>query len=201
MHRPLPADLADAFLWSETRQVKKTGTFSLGGNEYTVDDALVGKTVEVRYDPLDLAHMRVYRDQSFICLAVPAVLVAHTHRKATPKPEDAKYLPLASSRRLLLARAEAREGAVEADLAALVPARAAQHLDRDAWLALVEEMFARPLLGADADTAGAFYQRHGALRGPGVKDVLAPIVERYGPERHLTFYLGELLANLKARRP
>lgn len=38
------------------------------------------------------------------------------------------------------------------------------------------------------------------MRGPGVKDVLDPIVERYGRERHLTFYLGELSAHMKARR-
>lgn len=119
----------------------------------------------------------------------------------TPKPEDAKYLPLPSSRRLLLARAAAREGAADADLATLVPMLAAPHLAPDTWRALLEELLARPLAGADVDTAGAFHQRHGALRGPGVKDVLVPIVERYGTERHLTFYLGELLAHLKARRP
>ena len=200
VQRPLPADLAEAFLWAETRQVKKTGTFSLSGNEYTVDDALVGKSVEVRYDPLDLTHMRVYSDGAFKCLAIPAVLVTHTHRKATPNRDDAKYLPLPSSKRLLAARAAAREGSVEADLASLVPMLAPAHLDVEAWRGLLEEAMGRPLVETERDTARAFYERHGFMRGHGVKDVLDPIVERYGRERHLTFYLGELSAHMKARR-
>jgi len=48
--------------------------------------------------------------------------------------------------------------------------------------------------------ARAFYERHGFMRGPGVKDVLDPIIERYGRDRHLTFYLDELSARMKARR-
>ena len=200
IHRPLPGDLAEAFLWTETRQVKKTGTFALGGNEYTVDDALVGKSIEGRYDPLDLANMRVYKDGAFACLAVPAVLVAHTHRKATPKPHDAKYLPLPSSKRLLAARAGVREGQVASDLDLLVPTLAPMHLDVDAWRGMLEAAIGRVLVETERDTARAFFERHAFMRGPGVKDVLDPIVERYGRERHLTFYLGELSAHMKARR-
>ena len=44
---PTPAQLREAFLWSETRTVTKTATVSLHGNVYVVDAALVGRRIEV----------------------------------------------------------------------------------------------------------------------------------------------------------
>lgn len=44
---PTPAELHEAFLWSQTRTVTKTATVSLHGNVYTVDAALVGRRVEI----------------------------------------------------------------------------------------------------------------------------------------------------------
>ncbi len=49
---PSPAMLHEAFLWSEQRQVAKTATVSLHGNSYEVDAALVGRRVELVFDPL-----------------------------------------------------------------------------------------------------------------------------------------------------
>jgi putative transposase len=40
---PSPAQLREAFLWSEWRTVTKTATVSLHGNSYEVDAALVGR--------------------------------------------------------------------------------------------------------------------------------------------------------------
>ncbi|MGW2706959.1 hypothetical protein ACWC4B_44685, partial [Streptomyces sp. NPDC001340] len=39
---PSPADLREAFLWSEFRTVTKTATVSLHGNTYEVDPMLTG---------------------------------------------------------------------------------------------------------------------------------------------------------------
>ena len=49
---PSPALLHEAFLWSEVRMVTKTATVSLHGNAYEVDAALVGRRVELVFDPL-----------------------------------------------------------------------------------------------------------------------------------------------------
>lgn len=197
--RPHPADLAEAFLWAETRLVKKTGAFSLSGNEYQVDDSLVGKTVEVRYDPLDLAIMRVYEGGAFVGVAIPAVLAAHTHRKATPKRDDAKYLPLPSSKRLLATRAATREDAVASELHALAPESTPTHLSLEAWRKLLEEALGRTLVEPETEMARRFIDRHGFLRGPGVTEALNDLLERFGAERHLSFYLGELSALLVVR--
>lgn len=48
---PSPAALAEAFLWSEHRTVTKTATVSLQGNSYQVDPGLVGRRVELVFDP------------------------------------------------------------------------------------------------------------------------------------------------------
>ncbi len=47
-----PAVLREAFRWSVTRRVTRTATVPLEGNSYSVDPALVGRRVELRYDPL-----------------------------------------------------------------------------------------------------------------------------------------------------
>ena len=49
---PSPAQLREAFLWSERRTVKKTATVSLHGNLYQVDASLVRCVIELVFDPL-----------------------------------------------------------------------------------------------------------------------------------------------------
>ena len=51
---PAADALTEAFLWSEHRTVTKTATVSLHGNTYQVDAALVGRKVELVFDPFDL---------------------------------------------------------------------------------------------------------------------------------------------------
>ena len=53
-----PAALTEAFLWEEHRTVTKTATVSLHGNTYQVDPLLVGRRVELVFDPFDLDHHR-----------------------------------------------------------------------------------------------------------------------------------------------
>lgn len=195
IRRPHPADLAEAFLWEEPRRVKKTGTLSLAGNEYRVSDALVGHTVAVRYDPLDLTNVRVYRDNVFIELAAPFHLTAHTHRKASPRPQDSKYLPLPSSKRLLSAQAAARQAEVTLELAPLQELPG-DRLTQASWRRLVEEVLARELVEPEAVTAAHFFQRHAPMRAELVGDILRVSVERRGPDRHLAFYLAEVYVAL-----
>jgi putative transposase len=81
---PTPELLREAFLWAEHRQVTKTATVSLLGNVYQVDAALVGRKVELAYDPFDLTTIEVrWRDKP-MGLAVPHRIGRHTHPAATP---------------------------------------------------------------------------------------------------------------------
>ena len=57
-----PETLRRAFLWREKRTVRKDGTISLQGNRYQVPSHLAGRTIELRFDPFDLAEMELYLD-------------------------------------------------------------------------------------------------------------------------------------------
>ena len=69
----------EAFRWSEKRTVSKTATVSLAGNRYQVDASLVGKRVELRYDPEDLRSLSVYLDDRLVSLATPFEISRHVH--------------------------------------------------------------------------------------------------------------------------
>src|SRR2546430_1271968 len=82
---PAPADLAEAFRWSEHRTVSKTALVSLHGNRYQVDPQLVGRRVELVFDPFDLTFLRVRLDGVDAGTAMPFQLTRHSHPKARPE--------------------------------------------------------------------------------------------------------------------
>jgi len=90
---PSPAELREAFLWAETRQVSKTAQVGLAANRYQVDPALAGHKVELVFDPFDLARIEVrYRGRA-MGLAAPAQLGRHVHPAAHPTTPDAAPTP------------------------------------------------------------------------------------------------------------
>jgi putative transposase len=101
---PTPAQLHEAFLWSQRRMVTKTATVSLFGNTFEVDAALVGRRVELVFDPFDLASVEVRFEGRSMGSAVAHVLRRHTHPMARPEaasPPAASgidYLGLVESR-------------------------------------------------------------------------------------------------------
>lgn len=82
---PTPAALAEAFLWEERRRVTKTATVSLHGNTYQVDDGLIGRKVELVFDPFDLTTVEVRLDGVAHGTAVPHHVGRHAHPKARPE--------------------------------------------------------------------------------------------------------------------
>jgi putative transposase len=86
---PTPARLREAFLWSAQRTVTKTATVSLHSNVYQVDPVLVGRAVELVFDPFDLADVEVrYRDRSYGSATVFRI-GRHSHPKARPEHVEA----------------------------------------------------------------------------------------------------------------
>ncbi len=79
-----PALIAEAFRWSVTRRVTRTATVPLEGNSYSVDPALTGRRVELRYDPEDLTGIEVFLDGRPAGAAVPFVIGRHVHRAVAP---------------------------------------------------------------------------------------------------------------------
>ena len=81
---PTPQQLREAFLWCEHRTVTKTATVNLHGNLYEVDTALVGRRVELVFDPFDLTGIQVRWQGRAMGTAVPHRIGRHVHHKARP---------------------------------------------------------------------------------------------------------------------
>ncbi|HZC53722.1 MAG TPA: DDE-type integrase/transposase/recombinase, partial [Mycobacterium sp.] len=81
---PSPAQLREAFLWSEWRTVTKTATVGLHGNKYEVDATLAGRKVELVFDPFDLTSIEVRWHGRPMGTAVPQRIGRHVHAKARP---------------------------------------------------------------------------------------------------------------------
>lgn len=102
---PTPALLREAFLWSQERTVTKTATVSLHGNQYEVDPALVGRKVELVFDPFDLTRIEVRYQHRPFGLATPLVIGRHTHPQAARElpppaaPTGIDYLKLLADKR------------------------------------------------------------------------------------------------------
>ena len=89
-----PAQLREAFLWSEWRTVTKTATVNLHGNHYEVDTALIGRKVELVFDPFDLTQIQVRWHGQAMGTAIPHRIGRHVHHKA--RPDDAAPPPAAT---------------------------------------------------------------------------------------------------------
>ena len=102
---PTPALLREAFLWSVERTVTKTATVSLHGNQYEVDAALIGRKVELVFDPFDLTRIEVRYQHRPMGVAVPLQIGRYTHPQAQrelpppPAPTGIDYLKLLAEQR------------------------------------------------------------------------------------------------------
>lgn len=90
---PTPTQLAEAFLWEEHRTVTKTALVSLHGNSYQVDPALVGRRVELVFDPFDLSTIEIRLNGAPKGLAIPHRIGRHAHPKARPETPAAPPPP------------------------------------------------------------------------------------------------------------
>jgi len=83
--RPLqpvePSLLREAFRWSVLRRVTTTASVSLTGNRYSVDPSLIGRRVELRFDPEDLTHLDVFWEGRPVGQAVPFIIGRHVHHQ------------------------------------------------------------------------------------------------------------------------
>lgn len=102
---PTPALLREAFLWSQERTVTKTATVSLHANSYEVDAALVGRKVQLVFDPFDLTRIEVRYQHRPFGTAVPLVIGRQVHpqaeRELPPPPTGTgiDYLKLLAEQR------------------------------------------------------------------------------------------------------
>lgn len=82
--------IAEAFRWSATRTVTKSATVSLQSNTYQVDPLLVGKRVELVYDPFDLAGTITVNTTGGVPAGIATLteIRRHVHKKAENAAKD-----------------------------------------------------------------------------------------------------------------
>lgn len=89
-----PETLRKAFLWRETRKVRKDGCIELQGNTYQVDPTFAGRKLELRFDPFDLAHIELFFGGNSFGVATVIQQGREKHiavdRLATQPPESPK---------------------------------------------------------------------------------------------------------------
>jgi hypothetical protein len=98
--------------------VTKTATVSLHGNTFQVDQALVGRKVELVFSPFDMETVEVRHQSKQHGKALPHNITRHVHPKARPEiPEPATvpatgidYLELTERTHHLQVRADRRIG-------------------------------------------------------------------------------------------
>ncbi|HEX3541213.1 MAG TPA: DDE-type integrase/transposase/recombinase [Acidimicrobiales bacterium] len=135
---PTAEQLHEAFLWSETRTVTKTATVSLFANTYEVDAALVGRRVELIFDPFDLTDIAVRWSGRPMGTAVAMIIGRHCHPAARPEPGSQPPPP-----------------ATGIDYLHLVEARADAELGRRISYAGIDPDDQLTIPGADWDTISA----------------------------------------------
>ncbi|MDA8398323.1 MAG: DDE-type integrase/transposase/recombinase [Actinomycetota bacterium] len=86
---PPMALVREAFLFQETRTVTKLATVSLFGNHYEVDQALIGRRIDLVFDPFDLERITVRYNGTDFGLAVPHKIGRHVHPMAKAAVEPA----------------------------------------------------------------------------------------------------------------
>ena len=74
-----PETVRKAFLWREKRKVRRDATLSLQGNRYQVDPRYAGRTLELRFDPFDLAQVELYLDQNRVGMATVVIQQRQRH--------------------------------------------------------------------------------------------------------------------------
>jgi len=74
-----PIEIANAFYHQVKRKVNTYGVISFETNTYEVDVALIGETVIVKYDPLDLKKVYIYHKDKFACTAKLIDLTREQH--------------------------------------------------------------------------------------------------------------------------
>ena len=113
-----PETLQQAFLWEERRKVDKSGCISLQGTTYDTGLNLLRKTVELRFNPLDLTHIEIYYQGQYQGLAKPLVLSENNgvRRSAVRKAKVTK--PVVSRVLGVLAKQERRR--IASDVGAFI---------------------------------------------------------------------------------
>lgn len=191
-----PDELADTFLWEEDRTVTKTGDIQLGGNRYPVPAELIGQRVVVRYDPYDLAEVRVLLKGQLLGSFRPAQLVSRTFSKAQPVENRPRRLDSSAAFKERLVGATSARDARWTTLAAGTPSA---QTDTEFATQMSALLAGRLFSESERDALAEFRRRYGPP--PETTDrAVADAVALKGTERPLAYYLDALETALTGGR-
>lgn len=91
-----PIELTNAFYHHVERKVSPYGVISFETNTYEVDVSLIGETVQVRYDPLDLSNLFIYHKKKFVCVGKPIDLTREQHSQYKNVKMNSEFDPVIS---------------------------------------------------------------------------------------------------------
>lgn len=188
-----PDELAETFLWEEERRVNKTGDVQLAGNRYPVPPEYLGQRVIVRYDPFDLAAVKVVLRGQVVGTYPASQLVARTFSKAQPIEDAPRRLD--SSTRFkdhIVAKATERDDRWAANAAGSPSAQTDANFELQMSALLAGRLFDDPERAALAD----FRRRYGP-KAEVTDHAVTAATSLKGAERPLSYYLDAIEAALR----
>lgn len=190
---PDPARLVDLFLWEEKRRVDKSGCIQLSGNAYPVAEHLVGREVEVRFDPFDLSRIRLYENGRFAQVLEPQTLTSMTFRKALPREKKGESRLDSSANFRDQVRKDFRKRAQH--VVSQVRGKRNPCLELSEFCAQLQMgLPGRQLTVAETKSAEDFFVRNAPLTEALVSNALLRAVEAKGTGRHVRYYLDFIQA-------
>jgi len=195
-----PEKMIDIFLWEEDRKVDKSGTFQLDGNHYPVSEHLVRESIQVRFNPFDLEHVRVYHQGQFVEAVSPEQIVNHTYNKALPRRHN-KHAPLESSKNFRRQLTEGYQNQLREATSALPKQTDSHYLTEPKFIRKLSQALNRTSLRASEKNHGfKFFQTHAPLPEKLVERALSEAVSENGSKLHLTVYLRKIKEALRVEK-
>lgn len=198
LRRVDPVTVDGAFLLREHRRVNKTALVTWEGRNYLCADALVGERIEIRFHTARHDSVQIWKDGRFLQVA-PRYLPPEN----VPRQPEAPPRPTPQESLLDLLDRE-RQQALQQRLATLpaaaVPAES-PHFTEAMAAAMLEQALGRNLEGRELQWLAESWRRSGGWQADLTERAVTAYRARYGPGRHLAYYLEFIgTVHLKARR-
>lgn len=190
-----PVTVDGAFLLRDSRRVSKTALVSWEGRSYLCEDTLAGERVEIRYHPSRPESVQIWKDDRFLQVAFrylpPEHVPGQPRATAHPTPTESLLDQLDAERQARLANSTTQPQATPVG-----------HLFTEAIAAaLLEKALGRTLVDRELHWLGEAWRRAGGWDPVITDSAIAAYLARFGPGRHLAYYLEFIeTAHLRDRR-
>ena len=192
---PTEEELKDAFLYRENRKIHKDCTFRLLANYYEVMPALVGRKVEIHFDPDHAEVVKVYLAGDFFQQAKLLRIPPHRTKKEAQKSKQKVETGINYLKNLV---AEHKSRKEEALFGPKVPSDNRFTL---ADLLIILERKGFHLSSYEKKEVQKYFDTYGPFDHRLAAQTLENLVKLKGAKQHISFYLEKLVvAQIKRRK-